>query len=435
MVPSQSPLLLSRRFAPLFAVQFLIAFNGNFAKTAMLFLVAFSLPATGESVAVEPGFFSALAAGVFVAPFLMFSAIAGRLADGRDKARLIRMLKFYETVVMVFAAAALLAGSVFAMLAALFLIGCQSAFFGPIKYSIIPQHVTGEEVLSATGLVEAGTFVAILLGQIIGGIAPASAIAVALVAISLAGLVTSFAIPPAPPLRARGGQPRSPVPFAETWRIVASAAANRRLWHAILAISWFWAIGALATSQLVIMVEAELFAAPAVATLFLTIFSVGISAGSLIASRLLAGHISGRLAPAAAVGMSAGLVLLLAGVFIAEPLEQARGIIAFLLSGTGVLAILGLSIMAVCGGIFVVPLYAILQTAGKPDTRSRDVAANNIVNALAMVAAAGTAAALTSQGVKVSEVFLLLAVANLAVAGAAFAIRSRARAQSLFERL
>ncbi|QDH35115.1 MFS transporter [Porphyrobacter sp. YT40] len=430
MFSSKRPLLLSRRFAPLFAVQFLIAFNGNFAKTAMLFLVAFSLPAAGEGVEVEPSLFSALAAGVFVAPFLMFSAMAGKLADGRDKARLIRSLKLYETVVMAIAATALLAGSVFAMLAALFLIGCQSAFLGPIKYAIIPQHVASDEVLSATGLVEAGTFVAILLGQIFGGIAPASAVAISLVAISLVGLVASFAIPAAPPLGEPAAERRAMVPFAQTWRIVASAKTNRRLWHAILAISWFWAIGALATSQLVVMVEAELFASPAVATAFLAIFSVGISAGSLIASKLLDAEISGRLAPPAAVGMSLGLFLLLAGTAIAGPQAGTRGIVDFLFSPTGVLAFVGLSLMAVCGGVFVVPLYAILQTAGAPDTRSRDIAANNILNAVAMVGAAGTAAALTSLKVKVSEIFLLLAVANLIVAGTAFAMRSRAGAQS-----
>lgn len=429
MPVSHRPLLLSRSFAPLFAVQFLIAFNGNFAKTAMLFLVAFGLHAAEGGPPIEPGMFSALAAGVFVAPFLMFSAWAGRLADGYDKARLIRVLKLYEALVMAFAAAVLLAGSVPLMLVALFLIGCQSAFFGPIKYAIIPQHVAPREVLPATGLVEAGTFVAILLGQIIGGIAPASAVAIALVAVSAIGLAASFAIPPAPPLRVPLAKRGAMVPFAETWRIVLSAKANRRLWQAILAISWFWAIGALATSQLVVMVEAELFASPTVATAFLTIFSVGISVGSLLASKLLDGEISGKLAPAAGVGMSVGLLLLLAGTAIAEPQAEARGIATFLLSTTGALAFAGLSLMAVCGGVFVVPLYAILQTAGEPDTRSRDVAANNILNAVAMVAAAVFAAALTSQGIAVSTIFLLLALANLAVAGAGLALRRRARVQ------
>lgn len=434
MSSNQRPLFLSRRFAPLFAVQFLIAFNGNFAKTAMLFLVAFGLHKSGEHPPIEPGLFSALAAGLFVAPFLMFSAMAGRLADRRDKARLIRLLKVYETAVMAFAAAALLAGSVPLMLSALFLIGCQSAFFGPIKYAIIPQHVATDEVLSATGLVEAGTFVAILLGQIIGGVAPASAVAIALVAVSVAGLAASIAIPPAPPLASPGPAHRALVPFAETWRIVRSAAANRRLWHAILAISWFWGIGALATSQLIVMVEAELFASPAVATAFLTIFSVGISVGSLVASKLLAGEISGRLAPHAAVGMSVGLLFLLAGTGIAEPRTAAQGISDFLFSTTGALAFAGLSLMAVCGGIFVVPLYAILQTAGQPETRSRDVAANNILNAVAMVGAAALAAALIGQGVKVSEIFLLVAIANLAVAGIAFAMRAGSGFDRTFER-
>ena len=423
MSSNHRPLLLSRRFAPLFMVQFLIAFNGNFAKTAMLFLVAFGLVGSDDSLGIEPSLFSALAAGIFVAPFFLFSATAGRLADRADKARLIRILKVYETAVMVFAAAVLLQASVPLMLVALFLIGCQSAFFGPVKYAIIPQHVSPDEVLSATGYVEAGTFVAILLGQIVGGIAPIQAAAGAIIAVSLAGLAVSFSIPPAPPVSSADPPRVATIPFAETFRIVRSAARNLRLWCAILAISWFWGIGALATSQLIVMVEAELFASTVVATLFLTIFSIGISLGSLLAARMLNGEISARLLPMATLGMSIGLSLLIAATRIAVPQAQALGIADFIFTPTGPLAIAGLSIMAVCGGVFVVPLYAILQTAGNAETRSRDVAANNIMNAIAMVLAAALAAVLTSQGAKVSTIFLLVTIANLGVAAAAFAMR------------
>jgi acyl-[acyl-carrier-protein]-phospholipid O-acyltransferase / long-chain-fatty-acid--[acyl-carrier-protein] ligase len=423
MSSNHRPLLLSRRFAPLFMVQFLIAFNGNFAKTAMLFLVAFGLVGSDDSLGIEPSLFSALAAGIFVAPFFLFSATAGQLADRADKARLIRILKVYETAVMVFAAAVLMQASVPLMLVALFLIGCQSAFFGPVKYAIIPQHVSPDEVLSATGYVEAGTFVAILLGQIVGGVAPIPAVAGAIVAVSLVGLAVSFLIPPALPLSAADTAPLAKIPFAETFRIVRSAASNTRLWRAILAISWFWGIGALATSQLIVMVEAELFASTQIATLFLTIFSVGVSAGSLLAARILNGEISARLAPMAAFGMSIGLFFLIAGTRIAVPQARALEVVDFLFTPTGALAIFGLSIMAVCGGIFVVPLYAILQTAGNAKTRSRDVAANNIMNAVAMVLAAALAAVLTSKGAKVSTIFLLVSIANLGAAAAAFAMR------------
>lgn len=423
MSSNHRPLLLSRRFAPLFVVQFLIAFNGNFAKTAMLFLVAFGLVGSDDRLGIEPSLFSALAAGIFVTPFFLLSATAGRLADRADKARLIRILKVYETAVMVFAAAVLLQASVPLMLVALFLIGCQSAFFGPVKYAIIPQHVSPDEVLSATGYVEAGTFVAILLGQIVGGIAPIQAAAGAIIAVSLAGLAVSFAIPSAPPVASADPPRVTNIPFAETFQIVRSAARNPRLWRAILAISWFWGIGALATSQLIVMVKAELFASTMVATLFLTIFSVGISVGSLLATKMLSGEISARLVPMATLGMSIGLSLLIAATRIAVPQAQALGIADFLFTPTGALAIAGLSFMAVCGGVFVVPLYAILQTAGNTETRSRDVAANNIMNAIAMVLAAALAAVLTSQGVKVSTIFLLVTIANLGVAAAAFAMR------------
>lgn len=423
MSSNQRPLLLSRRFAPLFVVQFLIAFNGNFAKTAMLFLVAFGLVASDDKLGIEPSLFSALVAGIFVAPFFLFSATAGRLADRTDKARLIRNLKVYEAAVMLFAAAVLVQALVPLMLVALFLIGCQSAFFGPVKYAIIPQHVAPDEVLVATGYVEAGTFVAILLGQIVGGIAPVQAAAGAIIAVSLVGLAVSFSIPPAPPLSSNEPPRAAMIPFAETIQILRSAANNPRLWRTILAISWFWGIGALATSQLIVMVKAELYASTLVATLFLAIFSVGISVGSLLAARILRGEISARLVPMATLGMSIGLSLLIAATRIAVPQAQAMGVADFLFAPTGAVAITGLSIMAICGGVFVVPLYAILQTAGDTETRSRDVAANNIMNAVAMVLAAALAAVLTSHGAKVSTIFLLVTIANLGVAAAALAMR------------
>lgn len=424
MTSEKSALLLSRRFGPLFLVQFLGAFNGNLCKTAMLFLVTFTLLGLED---IDPATFGALAAGLFVIPFFLFSALAGRLADRFDKTKMTQVLKLYEAVVMALGTAAMASKSVPFMLVVLFLIGCQSAFFGPIKYAILPQHVAEAELLSATGYVEAGTFIAILLRQIVGGVISPVAVGGLMISISVIGILASRLMPAAPAVdRSSLKKRQSYFPFADSLRILSAAAANQRLWRAIIGISWFWGIGALMTAQLVVLVETELLAVPLVATVFLVIFSIGISVGSMLANSILKSEVSARLAPLAAFLMSISLVVFLfaishghANVGAAQSLSAAD----FFLSSGGVVAVMGLSGMALSGGLFVVPLYTILQTAGPAETRARDVAANNIVNAAAMVALAALAALLLALGLTIPFVLLILAGVNLIVAGIALAMK------------
>ena len=402
-------LLGQRRFAPLFATQFLGAFNDNFYKTAMLFLITYQLLSGDTAAAAQ---WVTIAGGVFILPFFLFSALAGEIADAHDKARLIRIIKAAEIGIMIVGAVALHSGSIPLLLVVLFAMGLHSTFFGPIKYAILPQHLAPGELLVGTGFVEAGTFIAILLGQVAGGLIAPELSAWGIVAVAVLGYASGRQVPAAPPVAHR------PVSF----NIVASSVAITRnvirdpqLGRAVLAVSWFWSVGAVLTSLFVPLVKGDLGGAETVATLFLTIFSVGIAAGSLAVARLLKGTVSVRYAPGAAVLMTAFIVeldfaiaawpvpgeLLGVGAFVAEP--AAWRIMADLFG------------MAAAAGAFIVPLYALLQTASDPATRSRTIAANNIINAGFMVAAALITSALLGAGLSVPNILLAVGVANLLI--------------------
>jgi hypothetical protein len=350
----------SRAFVPLFVTQFLGAFNDNLFKTAMLFLITFQLAGVDLRSAAT---MVTAAAGVFIVPFFLFSGIAGQLADARDKAAIARAVKLAEVVILGIGGVALLLGSVPLLFATLFGMGTHSTVFGPVKYAILPQHLRPDQLLTGTGLVEGGTFVAILLGQIAGGLLPTKAAAAAMIVAALAGVAASRFIPAAPPAAMRRIDWN---PVTSSVAVMRAAFAMRPVWLATLAISWFWALGAVFTAEFVPLVKGSLHASEAVATLFLAVFTVGIATGSAAVGRLLGGHVSARAAPWAAAGMAAASLSLLLTVGAGAALWPV---------------LLALFVLAFAGGIFSVPLYGILQTAGDARTRSGAVAANNIVNA------------------------------------------------------
>jgi MFS family permease len=408
-------LLRKRRFLPLFVTQFLGAFNDNLFKTAMVLLVTyyvFSDPTREAS-------FNAIAGGLFILPFFLFSALAGQLADATDKARIIRMVKTAEIVIMVFGAAGLLLHNIPLMLLALFAMGIHSSFFGPIKYAILPQHLENDEVLGGTGLVEAGTYAAILGGTMAGGLLAAEPHVAAIAVLVIAGIgrVSGQYVPPAPP------EPGAP-PLNIDWHIIRSSITLvsatlhiPRLFLAIVAISFFWAMGAVLAAQFPPLVKNVFDANEEVATLFLAIFSIGVMVGSVAINRLLAGRVSAKFAPAAALAMGLFVLHLYWTVKSWPNTEGAlHGLTSWIALPGSWWVLFDLFGVAVAGGMFVVPLYAFLTTTVHKSETARTVAANNIVNSGAMVVATLLLAGLVQMGVSVAETLLMVAIASVIAA-------------------
>jgi acyl-[acyl-carrier-protein]-phospholipid O-acyltransferase/long-chain-fatty-acid--[acyl-carrier-protein] ligase len=409
-------LLVARRFGPVFATQFLSAFNDNALKNALVLMIAYRAESIG---ALGAGLLIPLAGGLFILPFFLCSATAGEIADASDKARVIRLIKLVEIAIMLVAAAATIAGSVGWLLALLFAMGVQAAFFGPLKYGILPDLLAPEELLLGNALVEAGTFLGILLGTIAGmliaGHRGAITVAGLIVTVALAAWLASRAIPPTRP--AAGRKPLDWNLAAETAQLIRIAAREKVPFRAMLGISWFWLVGATYLSQFPSYVRFVLGGEEAIVTLFLAVFSVGVGAGSVLCNRLLRGRISTRLVPWGVLGIA----LFSIDLWAATPATSVAGgltpVGVFLVAPAAWRILVDLLGIAVSGGVFIVPLYALLQTAGEGDRRARRIGANNVVNAAAMVLSALATMALVAAGISIPGLLLLCGIASLAVAG------------------
>ena len=415
-------LLLRRRFLPIFVTQFLGAFNDNLFRTSMVMLVIYGIyrDATQEAT------FSAVAGALFILPFFLLSALAGQLADSSDKAKIVRIVKTAEILIMVVGAVGLLLHNVPLLLVALTAMGVHSTFFGPIKYAILPQHLHDGEVLGGTGLVEAGTYIGILGGTLLGGVLvlqrPDGSFhgewaAVGVILVAIIGRVAGQYVPSAPP------DPDAP-PLKMDWHIVRASITLvnatlhiPRLFLAIIAISFFWAMGAVLAAQFPPLVKNALGADQTVATLFLATFSVGVALGSIAINRLLGGNVSARYSPASA---------LLMGLFVLDlfrrirswplPVAELRDLTTFLAMPNAWMIVVDLLGVAIAGGMFVVPLYAFLTTTVPKSETARTIAANNIVNSGFMVFATLILTIAVQLGVTVGDSLLIVAVASVLAA-------------------
>ena len=412
---SQFALLKSRRFGPFFATQFLGAFNDNVFKNALIVLLTFQ---TVQWTSLQPELLANLAAGIFILPFFLFSATAGQLADKYDKARLARLVKVLEILIMLVAGAGFWLHSLNLLMGSLFLLGLHSTLFGPVKYAILPQHLAPEELVGGNALIEAGTFVAILIGTLAGGLLSGMSngglwITTACLLTATAGYLASRAIPAAP-----APEPDlaiNPNPITETWRNIGFARENRTVFLSILGISWFWLFGALLLAQFPAYAKNVLGGTETSVTLLLGVFTLGIGIGSLLCERLSARQVEIGLVPFGSIGLTVfGLDLAFASpsVFPATPLSMLP-----LLFAPGIWRVLlDLFAIGLFGGFFIVPLYALIQVRSSVSHRARIIAANNIVNALFMVVGAGAAAGLLSVGLSIPVLFGVAALCNAAVA-------------------
>ena len=410
-----TPLLRQRRFLPLFVTQFLGAFNDNLFRTAMVMLAIYALyrddPAKGA-------LFSSIAPAVFITPFFILSAVAGQLADSHDKALIVRWVKTVEIGIMIFGAAGLLLQNIYLLFAALFAMGVHSTFFGPIKYAILPQHLGEKDVLAGTGLVEAGTYVAILLGTIFGGILPVQWAAAGVLLVALIGRASGGMVPDAPP-SAEGARLKVDWNiFRASWQLTRQVMHIRRVMLAILCISFFWSIGALLAAQFPPLVKNSFGGDENVATLFLAIFSVGIATGSVVVNRLLKGKVSARYSPMSAIGMGIFVLLLWFAVWQwgIPPAGRLMGIGEFVTYPLADLVLVALFGIAVFGGMFVVPLYAFLTVTVERSATARTIAVNNIVNSGFMVAATLILSALLAFGATVAGTLLYVSAACVVAA-------------------
>jgi acyl-[acyl-carrier-protein]-phospholipid O-acyltransferase/long-chain-fatty-acid--[acyl-carrier-protein] ligase len=410
MAAADFSLLAKRRYGPIFAVQFLGAFNDNLLKFALLFLANFGVHAAAPGNAEM---LAALATGLFMLPYFLFSSIAGQLADRSDKAVLVRIVKAAEVGIMGLGLAGFWLDSIPLLLTALFLMGVHSTLFGPVKYSILPQHLGEHEIMGGTGLIEAGTFLAILSGQLLAGmIAPWQAGLIA-TGLAVVGFLASLAVPSAP-----ATAPGTKVDFnivRGTIGILAAARHGRGAWLSILGISWFFAAGAVLVSNFAPMVNGVLGAKEEVATLFLLVFSVAVALGSVTVNRLLKGEVSARYVPISALVLAGALIDLWLTTRGFVRLDGA-GISAFLAAPRSWHIVAALAAAAFAGGMFIVPLYAILQTSAPAAERSRVIAANNIVNAGIAVLVVAASVALLAAGAGVPGLIGALGFATLAVA-------------------
>ena len=423
--PNQFALLGQRRFAPFFWTQFLGAANDNVFKFAFTMLVTYRV-----QVAWLPPEMAGLVIGaVFILPFLLFSATAGQLADKHDKARLAQLVKSLEIAIMAAAMAGLLLQWPSVLLACIFGLGLHSTLFGPVKYAYLPQHLDEREITGGNGMVEMGTFVAILLGNVVGGVlialpgtawlSGAEAVAWTALGLALLGRAVAQFIPATP--ATEPGLRINWNPFTETWRNLRLAHGNPVVFRSLLGISWMWFFGAVFLSQFPSFAKDVLHGDEHVASALLVVFSVGVGLGSLLCEVLGRRHVEIGLVPLGAIGMS---------VFAADlwwaasalPASERLGLGAFLAQPAHWRVLADLFLLSLSAGLYSVPMYALIQLRSPATHRARIIAANNILNAVFMIVSSLLVGALLGAGFSIPQVFGLLALANAVVAGYVFLV-------------
>lgn len=417
---SQFALLGKRRFLPFFVTQALGAFNDNIFKQSLILTILYKLAIEGDR-----GIWVNLCALLFILPFFLFSALAGQLGEKFAKDRLIRVIKLAEIGIMAVGAVALAFGYLWLMLAALFAMGTHSALFGPVKYSIMPQTLRAEELVGGNGLVEMGTFLAILGGTIGAGVMMstdnhAAVVATAVLLVALLGYVASRSIPPVtatnPGLMLDWNLAR------QTWvTLRLGLGQSRAVSRSLIGNSWFWFVGAVYLTQIPAYAQQWLAGDETVVTLILTVFSVGIAMGSMLCERLSRHRVEMGLVPLGALGLTLFGLLLWWHSNGLVPMAQPQTWLAALGHGATWWVLLDILGLGVFGGFYIVPLYALIQSRTAQDQRARVIAANNILNALFMVVSAIVSILLLGLAkLSIAQLFLVVSLANLAVNGYLF---------------
>lgn len=419
---SQFNLLTKRRFLPLFITQFLGAFNDNVYKNALVVLFSYVI---GHKIGLDPKILVTVTGTLLIVPMILFSATAGLLADKFEKSRAIRLFKGAEIILMLLGGIGFYYENITLLLTVLFFMGMQSTFFGPIKYSILPTHLEKSELIAGNGLIEMGTFLSILIGNILGAIVvsmPGGILYAAATVISIAviGFIACLFIPKAP-----SPSPNLPVTWnfiKTTWEVISYVRTKKDIYLCILAISWFWLLGFVFLSQFPNLAKFVVGGNEQVFILFLTIFSLGVGIGSCMCNRLLNGNIEATFVPLSAIAMSVFTIDMCLACNLAYanlPANFTNNLqtpIQFLSSWNNIRIAIDMLLVSICGGIYIVPLYAILQDRGEKKHKARIIGANNILNAFFMAFGALGTIALFKWDFTLPQVFLTVAIINLLVA-------------------
>ncbi|WP_254789830.1 MFS transporter [Variovorax sp. OV329] len=411
----QFALLGQRRFAPFFWTQFAGAANDNLFKFAFTVMVTYQL----QLAWMKPAMAGLVIGALFILPFLLFSATAGQIADKFDKTRVMRFVKTFEIVIMLIAFWGFLRADAVVLLGCVFLMGLHSTLFGPVKFAYLPQVLDSHELTGGNGMVEMGTFVAILLGQVAGGLLVAlpqighEAVAVSCVLLALVGRGVAQVIP-----RTQATDPGLKInwnPVSETWRNLKLAHGNVVVFRALLGISWMWFFGAVFLAQFPSFAKEVLHGNEQVASLLLVVFSLGIGVGSLLCETLSRRQVEIGLVPLGAFGMTVFSV----DLYFASrglPAVPTMGLSAFLAQPAHWRVMADLGLLSLFAGLYSVPMYALIQLRSQPTHRARIIAANNILNALFMIGSSVIAGALLGAGFTIPQVFLFTGIANAVVA-------------------
>ena len=398
---------------PLFLTQFLGAFNDNLFKSALVTLITFDLAA---KYGLNAQLLITVVAGLFILPFFLFSSLAGQISDKYEKSRLIRIIKLVEIILMLLTAAAFHFVQMWWLIALLFLMGAQSTFFGPLKYSVLPQLLREDELVAGNGLVNAGTNVAILTGTLCGGLFIMSPlgryyISAGIVGVAAAGYIASRFIPVLP-----ASSPELKIDrnlFRSTWQLITYPVPNRPVFMSIIGISWFWFLGSVFLAQFPSFAKDIVGGDEQVSTLFLVVFTVGIGFGATFCNKLLGGRVSGKYVPGSLIAISVFIVML----YLVSPSQAAGGALsgvgAFLSSGRSWLIILSMFLIAASGGLYSIPMYAMMQNLTPETHMARTIASLNIIDSLGMVIAAALMSAMIAAGMSINGVFLSMAFINL----------------------
>jgi len=419
--PHQFALLKQRRFLPFFLTQTLGALNDNVFKNALIIMMGFQgISAFG----MDSKLLVTAAAIVFILPFFLFSATAGQIAEKYEKSKSIRIVKIVEIVIMSLASLGLYLNNFELLMGVLFLMGTQSTVFGPIKYGLLPQHLSDDELVGGNGLVESSTFMAILIGTIIGGILGELKqdvpfyLSIVLLSFSVIGYFTSRSIPTTPAV-----EPKLKINwnlFSETVNNLKFLGTNKVVYLAILGISWFWFYGAIFLAQIISYTQYTLAGTASVATLVLATFSVGIAIGSILCEKLSSGRIEIGLVPIGAIGLSVFAI----DLYYANTSSGLTAIynwLQFIDNPANWRVLFDFVFIGIFGGIFTVPLYALVQQRSDKKHLSRIIASNNILNALFMVISGLFSMVLLSYNFSIPQIFLLTGIINIFVAIYVFA--------------